>query len=90
MTVCVGEISPAKSTGPNGTENLFGRQALEDDKRFGCSVTAVTVENVEKAKRLMREDPRIRQEVQDALGFSSGSVIISASGNVALIGPLTT
>ena len=40
----------------------FGLQALEDDKRYGCPVTAVTVENIVTAKSLMKEDPRITHE----------------------------
>ena len=49
-------------------------QTLEDN-RCGHPVTAVTVENVVKAKSLIKEDPRIiHEEIQHALGISSGSV----------------
>ena len=34
----------------------FGRQAFEDDKSYGRSVTVVTVENIGKKKSLIKED----------------------------------
>ena len=53
----------------------FGGQTLEDDNRCGRPVTIFTVNNVVKAKSLIKEDPRMtRVEIQDALGISSGSV----------------
>ena len=71
-----GDKSPAKSTVTKWYRKFqSGRQALEDDKHYGCPVTAVTAENIAKGKSLVKEDPRLtHEEKQDAQSISSGSV----------------
>ena len=50
---------------PKSTENFS-----LDHRRYGCPVTAITVENLVKAKSQIKEDPRITHlETQDALGI---------------------
>lgn len=70
--MCFGEKSLAKSTVTTWyREFQFGRQTLEDDNRYRCPVTTVTVEYVVKTKSLIKEDPRMtHEEVQVALGIS--------------------
>ena len=76
LTIRFGEKSPAKSTDTKMVQTISVRtKTLESDKRCALPVTVVTVKNVVKAKSLIKEDPRITHEqIQDALGISSGSV----------------
>jgi len=36
-----------------------GRESLKDDHRLGCSRTAVTVDNIEKARDVIQKDRRL-------------------------------
>lgn len=76
FTTRFGEKSAVKSivTKWHG-EFQFEQQTLEENNRCGRLVKAVTVENVVKAKSLIKEDPGItHEEIQDEPGILSGSM----------------
>lgn len=59
--------------------------ALEDDKRYVAPFIAITVEIIVKAKVLIKKGSRITyEEIQGALGISSGSVNNSLHGHLCV------
>ena len=76
LAYCFGKQAPSRSTVFKWYgEFRAGRRSLNDDVRCGAPATAVTPENVIRARQLIKENPRITYvELQHSLGVLSGSV----------------
>ncbi|XP_045453311.1 protein GVQW3-like [Melitaea cinxia] len=71
-----GESGPSSATVKRWTR-LFqqGRETLEDDPRSGRPNTAVTDENIEKVKKIVLDDRRIKLwQIAEEFGFSKERV----------------
>lgn len=72
MSAVYGVSAPSFATVKRWTREFkHGRESLEDDPRSGRPNTAVTEENIEKVKKLVLEDRRVKLwQLAEAIGIS--------------------
>ena len=72
MSTVYGESGPSFATIKRWSREFkHGRESLEEDPRSGRPNTAVTEENIEKVKKLVLEDRRIKLwQIAEAIGIS--------------------
>lgn len=76
LQTAFGEQAPSRATVYNWfNEFQRGRFSLSDDERSGRPLTAVTAENIERVRNMVRNDDRVTfEEIQESLGIGSSSV----------------